>query len=80
MHRSRQDPREFWLYETWTDDEAVETHESGADFKAYKERLRPLVEGEFVLFGDTEPLAALGYLLPDGGETLPERFTRVTRT
>jgi len=80
VHRSRQDPREFWLYETWTDDEAVETHESGADFKAYKERLRPLVEGEFVLFGDTEPLAALGYLLPDGGETLPERFTRALGT
>ncbi len=48
MHRSRQDPREFWLYETWTDDQAVETHESGTDFKAYKERLRPLVEGESV--------------------------------
>jgi len=36
------------LYETWTDDQAVETHESGTDFKAYKERLRPLVEGESV--------------------------------
>jgi len=24
VHRSRQDPREFWLYETWTDLDAVE--------------------------------------------------------
>jgi quinol monooxygenase YgiN len=64
VHRSRQDPREFWLYETWTDPDAVEAHESGADFKVYKERLRPLVEPDSVLFGDTEPLAALGYSLP----------------
>jgi quinol monooxygenase YgiN len=65
VHRSREDTREFWLYETWTDAEAVEAHESGAEFKAYKERLRPLVEPESVLFGDTEPLGALGYELPD---------------
>ncbi|SRR6266571_4185804 len=65
VHRSRQDPREFWLYETSTDPDAVEAHESGADFKSYIERLRPLVEPDSVLFGDTEPLAALGYSLPD---------------
>lgn len=65
VHRSRQDPREFWLYETWTDLDAVEAHESGADFKLYKERLRPLVEPDSVLFADTEPLAVLGYSLPD---------------
>jgi hypothetical protein len=39
-------------------------HESGAEFKAYTERLRPLVEPYSVLFGDTEPLGALGYELP----------------
>ena len=76
VHRSRVDPREFWLYETWVDLEAVEAHESGMAFAEYKERLRPLVEPESVLFGDTEPLAALGYQLPEAGETLPERFVR----
>ena len=76
VHRSRVDPREFWLYETWVDLEAVEVHESGTAFAEYKERLRPLVEPDSVLFGDTEPLAAIGYQLPEAGETLPERFVR----
>jgi len=80
VHRSRQDHREFWLYETWADLAAVEEHESGADFRAYKKRLRPLVEPDSVLFGDAEPLAALGYQLPESGETLPERFTRALGT
>jgi hypothetical protein len=47
----------------------VERHESGPAFKEYKERLRPLVEGESVLFGDTEPLATLGYALSGPGAT-----------
>ncbi|HKR70847.1 MAG TPA: putative quinol monooxygenase [Streptosporangiaceae bacterium] len=68
VHRSRQDPREFWLYETWADLAAVEEHESGAGFKAYKEELRPLVESDSVLFGEAEPLAVLGYPFPGGGE------------
>ncbi|HKA95289.1 MAG TPA: hypothetical protein VKD66_03400, partial [Streptosporangiaceae bacterium] len=58
----------FGLYETWVDLAAVEEHESGADFKAYKEQLRPLVESGSVLFGDAEPLAVLGYPFPGGGE------------
>jgi quinol monooxygenase YgiN len=44
VHASKQDPREFWLYETWTDAQAVEAHESGPAFKAYKDDLRPLVD------------------------------------
>lgn len=44
VHASNQDPREFWLYETWTDPDAVEAHESGPAFKAYKDELRPLVD------------------------------------
>src|SRR3954469_12616768 len=76
VHRSRQDPREFWLYESWTDEQAVAEHESGVAFKSYKERLRPLVDADSVLFADTDPLAALGYALPHSGETLPERFAR----
>jgi quinol monooxygenase YgiN len=84
VHHSRQDPREFWLYETWADLAAVEEHESGADFKAYKERLRPLVEPDTILFGDAEPLDAPGYPLPGGGEgggeTVAERFTRALGT
>lgn len=80
VHRSQQDPREFWLYETWDNIAAVEAHESGAGFKAYKERLRPLVEKDSVLFGDTVPVAALGFTLPDDGETLPKRFIRALGT
>jgi quinol monooxygenase YgiN len=80
VHRSQADPREFWLYETWTDADAVASHESGEGFKAYKERLRPLVEPDSVLFGDTVPLAALGFRIPGGGPTLPERFTRALGT
>lgn len=80
VHRSRQDAREFWLYETWTDDEAVARHESGQAFTTYKEQLRPLVEPDSVLFGDTEPLETLGYAIPDGAPTLAERFTRALGT
>jgi quinol monooxygenase YgiN len=78
VHRSTDDPREFWLYETWVDLESVEAHESGAAFAEYKETLRPLVEPDSVVFGNTEPLAALGYPLSrDGdGETLAQRFVR----
>ena len=52
VHASNQDPREFWLYETWTDAEAVEEHESGPAFKAYKDELRTLVDPESLVFGD----------------------------
>jgi quinol monooxygenase YgiN len=40
VHASNHDPREFWLYETWTDPDAVEAHESGPAFKSYKDELR----------------------------------------
>jgi quinol monooxygenase YgiN len=80
VHRSRSDPHEFWLYETWVDEQAVDEHESGAAFKTYKDLLRPLVEPDRLLFGDAEPLAALGYDLPSAGETLPELFTRALGT
>jgi quinol monooxygenase YgiN len=76
VHRSSDDPDEFWLYETWVDAEAVAAHESGPAFKAYKASLRPLVEPSSVQFGSTEPLAVLGYRLPDDGETLAQRFIR----
>jgi quinol monooxygenase YgiN len=76
VHRSRDDPQEFWLYETWTDLGAVERHESGEAFTTYKERLRPLVAPDSVLFGNTTPLVTLGYAVPDGRETLAQRFTR----
>jgi len=63
VHRSLDDPNEFWLYECWEDEGAVETHESGEAFQSYKERLRPLVESESVLFGNTTPIKVLGYRL-----------------
>jgi quinol monooxygenase YgiN len=75
VHRSRDDPSEFWLYETWVDEAAVERHESGEAFKSYKERIRPLTRG--VLFGNCEPLQAVGYPLKGGDDsvaTLPHRF------
>jgi hypothetical protein len=52
---------EFWLYETWADEAAVAAHESGAAFEQYKEALRPLVEPDSVLFGNTVPIKVLGY-------------------
>lgn len=80
VHRSTDEPREFWLYETWSDAAAVEAHESGPAFTAYKDALRPLVEPDSVLFGNTEPLAVVGYPLPEPGETLPQRFVRALGT
>jgi quinol monooxygenase YgiN len=65
VHRSTENPNEFWLYETWESAEAVEAHESGEAFASYKERLRPLVEPDSVLFGNCEPLKVLGYDLPE---------------
>jgi len=64
VHRSLDDPNEFWLYETWASTEDVEAHESGAAFLDYKERLRPLVDGDTVVFGNCEPIKVLGYALP----------------
>ena len=61
VHRSMDNPNEFWLYETWESEEAVEAHESGPEFQGYKERLRPMVEGDSVVFGNTKPIAVLGY-------------------
>ena len=61
VHRSTDNPNEFWLYETWESLKAVEAHESGPEFQEYKERLRPMVEGDSVVFGNTTPIAVLGY-------------------
>ena len=61
VHRSTDNPNEFWLYETWVDETAVQAHESGDAFKQYKETLRPLVEPDSVLFGNTVPIKVLGY-------------------
>jgi quinol monooxygenase YgiN len=41
VHRSTDNPSEFWLYQTWVDEAAVQAHESGDAFKQYKETLRP---------------------------------------
>jgi quinol monooxygenase YgiN len=61
VHRSTDNPNEFWLYETWESEAAVEAHESGPAFQEYKEKLRPMVEEDSVLFGNTTPIAVLGY-------------------
>jgi quinol monooxygenase YgiN len=58
-------PNEFWLYETWASEEAVEAHESGEAFLRYKEALRPLVEADSVLFGNCVPVKVLGFRLTD---------------
>ena len=63
VHRSVDDPNEFWLYETWSSEEAVEAHESGAAFQQYKETLRPLVEPDSLVFGNCVPVKVLGYTL-----------------
>jgi quinol monooxygenase YgiN len=67
VHRSLDDPNEFWLYETWESSEAVEAHESGEAFRDYKDQLRPLVEGDTVVFGNCEPIKVLGYPFPGEG-------------
>jgi len=79
VHASNQDPREFWLYETWTDPDAVEAHESGPAFTAYKDELRPLVDPDSLVFGDAEPLAVRGYAVPEH-DTLARRFVRALGT
>ena len=61
LHRSKDDPNEFWIYETWESEKLVGAHESSAPFLEYRERLRPLVEGESVIWGNTEPFAVKGY-------------------
>ena len=65
VHRSVDNPNEFWLYETWASEEAVEAHESGEAFLGYKEALRPLVEADSVLFGNCVPVKVLGFRLSD---------------
>ena len=61
VHRGIENPGEFWLYETWAGEDAVNAHESGDAFRRYKEELRPLVEPDSVLFGNTTPIKVLGY-------------------
>lgn len=74
VHRSIDNPNEFWLYETWASKEAVEAHESGSAFRRYKEALRPLVEPDSVLFGNCIPVKVLGYSTerPAGASATPE--------
>ena len=66
VHRSRDDPHEFWLYETWESEEAVERHESGDAFVDYKARLRPLVAPDSLVFGNAVPVKVLGYPVGEG--------------
>jgi quinol monooxygenase YgiN len=80
VHRSTVDKREFWLYETWRDLDALEAHAEEPTFKDYKQALAPLIELESVDRGEAEPLAVLGYHLPEQGETLPQRFARALAT
>lgn len=71
VHQSTDDPREMWLYETWTGLDAVNAHESGPTFRAYKDALRPLVDPESLVFGNTEPVAVRGYSLPSSDRPGP---------
>src|SRR5437016_590 len=67
VHRGNADPNEFWLYETWESQEAVERHESGDAFLRYKEDLRPLVDPDSVIWGNTHPVKVLGYPFDGSG-------------
>jgi quinol monooxygenase YgiN len=74
VHRSIDNPDEFWLYATWASGEAVEAHESGAAFQRYKEALRPLVDPDSVLFGNCVPVKVLGYSIePPAAASAPPR-------
>jgi quinol monooxygenase YgiN len=61
VHRSVDDPNEFWLYETWESAAAVEAHESGEAFGNYKQQFRPLVDDDSLVFGNCTPVKVLGY-------------------
>ena len=63
--RSIENPTEFWLYETWESEDAVEKHESGEAFASYKDRLRPLVDPDSITFGNARPIKVLGYRVPE---------------
>ena len=60
-HRSRDDPNEFWIYETWKSEDLVSAHESSGPFLEYRERFRPRVDGASVVWGNTKPFAVKGY-------------------
>jgi quinol monooxygenase YgiN len=64
VHRSTENQNEFWLYETWESEQAVDAHESGDAFLHYKEAIRPLVEPDSVVSGRAVPIKVLGYALP----------------
>lgn len=57
LHRPTHDPDELSYYETW---ETVGARESSARFEVDKSRLRPLVDGDTVHFGNATPIAVLG--------------------
>ena len=61
LHSSKEDPNEFWIYEVWDSEEAVNAHESSEPLLEYREKLRPMVEGESVVWGNTEPFAVRLY-------------------
>ena len=67
VHRSRVDSNEFWLYETWESEDAANVHESGEAFREYRRTIRPLVDPDSVVFGNTEPVDVLGYELDGRG-------------
>lgn len=48
-------------YETWESEEAVSVHETSERFLRYRETLRPLVDGESVIWGNAAPFAVKGY-------------------
>lgn len=61
LHRSRDDPNEFWIYETWESEELANAHEGSGPFLKYRETLRPLVDGGSVVWSNTQPFAVKGY-------------------
>jgi len=63
-HQSVENPREFWMYEVWENQEAVDKHENSRWFReGYKEVLRPIVEPDSVTFGNVKVLQARGVTL-----------------
>ncbi len=81
VHRSTEDPSEFWLYETWTHEAAVEAHEGGEAFRRYKDALRPLIDPDSLVFGNTVPVKVLGYELSGrGADPGPTRRPRAPGT
>jgi quinol monooxygenase YgiN len=61
VHRSTDNPNEFWLYETWESEEAVKAHESGPAFQSTKRSCARWWKAIASSSATQPPIAVLGH-------------------